>query len=129
MKNRIIHPEHEHELSYWAGKWGISVRQLELAIIDTGQVNAKFLKDHLRDRGLLFSFSNFFSKLKKCGNMRKDRGYFSTGPAFNFFSSSGAHSDQSWHTISSNHSIQPNHETAVRLHTCSSVDNDALLQR
>jgi hypothetical protein len=127
MKNRIIHPEHQEELSYWAGKWGISVRQLQLAIIDTGQVNVKFLKAYLRHKGFLFSFRKLFLQLKKTGNQLKDRGHFSTVPVFIFFKSPTAQREQRWHNFLSTSSIKTDHETPVRLYTFAPADNDAFL--
>lgn len=51
MKNQIIHPEEQQDLKYWANKWGISVRQLNLAIIDTGSVNTQNLRTYLKAKG------------------------------------------------------------------------------
>ena len=47
-KNNELHPENSSELQYWSGKWGITIRQLNEAIVDTGSTNIRQLKDHLR---------------------------------------------------------------------------------
>lgn len=47
-KRNELHPENTSELQYWSGKWGITIRQLNEAIVDTGSTNIDQLKSHLR---------------------------------------------------------------------------------
>jgi len=49
-KENELHPENVSELQYWSQKWGISIRQLNEAIVDTGSTNLSFLKSHLRKK-------------------------------------------------------------------------------
>jgi hypothetical protein len=43
-----LHPESIVELQYWSKKWGISIRQLNEAIVDTGSTDINALKTHLK---------------------------------------------------------------------------------
>jgi hypothetical protein len=52
-KNSELHPESIVELQYWSKKWGISVRQLNEAIVDTGSTNIQYLKMHLRKNNIV----------------------------------------------------------------------------
>jgi hypothetical protein len=47
-KNTELHPESTVELQYWSNKWGITIRQLNEAIVDTGSTNIPYLKAHLQ---------------------------------------------------------------------------------
>ena len=47
-KSNELHPENTWELQYWSSKWGITIRQLNEAIVDTGSTNIDQLKLHLR---------------------------------------------------------------------------------
>ncbi len=35
----VIHPEDSNEIKYWTKKWGVNVRQIYDAILETGSVN------------------------------------------------------------------------------------------
>ena len=48
QKHTQLHPESIVELQYWSKKWGITIRQLNEAIVDTGSTDISFLKNHLR---------------------------------------------------------------------------------
>ncbi|MDQ3110162.1 MAG: DUF3606 domain-containing protein [Bacteroidota bacterium] len=48
QKNSELHPESVVELQYWSKKWGITIRQLNEAIVDTGSTNIDYLKSHLK---------------------------------------------------------------------------------
>ncbi len=48
-----LHPESIVELQYWSNKWGISIRQLNEAIVDTGSTNISFLKAHLKKNNIV----------------------------------------------------------------------------
>lgn len=47
-----IHPEDASNISYWTKKWGISIRQLNDAILDTGSVNISDIRHHLKRQSL-----------------------------------------------------------------------------
>jgi hypothetical protein len=63
MSQFIIHPEEPRDLNRWATKWGISEQQVRLAIIETGCVDSRNIKEYLRKKGTFFSFRNFALKL------------------------------------------------------------------
>lgn len=48
-----IHPENIQEMQYFTAKWGITLPQLNEAIVDTGSVDIEQLKNHLREKGML----------------------------------------------------------------------------
>jgi|GEM_PF-2860413 len=50
-KQDVIRPGNRAELHYWAGKLGVSIRQLNEAIGATGSFNLTELKSHLRSKG------------------------------------------------------------------------------
>lgn len=47
-KDTLIHPEDSNNLHYWTKKWGVSVRQLNDAILDTGSVDSNRVKEYLK---------------------------------------------------------------------------------
>ena len=47
-KNTIIHPEDTNNLVYWTRKWGVTIQQLNNAILDTGSVDLLQVKKHLK---------------------------------------------------------------------------------
>lgn len=49
----FLHPEEPGNLEYWAAKWGVSVKQLNEAIVDTGKLNTREIKLHLRNKKLI----------------------------------------------------------------------------
>ena len=48
VKDTLIHPEDPGNLIYWTKKWGVSVKQLNNAILDTGSVNSLQIKEYLK---------------------------------------------------------------------------------
>lgn len=56
-KVQLICPGELEEVAFWTKKWRITVDQLHDAIIETGSINIKELKEHLIQKGVLFSFS------------------------------------------------------------------------
>jgi len=44
----FIHPEDTNNLNYWTKKWGVSLRQLNDAILYTGSLNTERVKDYLK---------------------------------------------------------------------------------
>jgi hypothetical protein len=69
-KKNELHPENIPELQYWSGKWGITIRQLNEAIVDTGSTDIGRLKAHLR--------KNHISKTHFLGWIRTFTGKFSS---------------------------------------------------
>lgn len=53
QKNTELHPESTIELNYWAKKWGITIRQLNEAIVDTGSTNIPYLREHLKRKNIV----------------------------------------------------------------------------
>ena len=43
-----IHPEDTNNLVYWTKKWGVTIQQLNNAILDTGSVDPLQVKKHLK---------------------------------------------------------------------------------
>jgi hypothetical protein len=80
-KQQLIHPEDGREIRELAYSWGISMRQLNEAIVDTGSFNKKQLKMHLKQKGVLnFSFAHWIhSVMEKAGlaRMTKRKATFS----------------------------------------------------
>jgi hypothetical protein len=44
----LIHPEDQNNLHYWTKKWGVSIRELNDAILYTGSLNTTKVKTYLR---------------------------------------------------------------------------------
>ena len=61
-KRSVIHPEDRTDLIYWTKKWGVNVRQINHAIIETGSINLNVIKNTLRKKGELGSFSFWLYK-------------------------------------------------------------------
>jgi hypothetical protein len=53
VKQQRIHPEDSKEMQHLADKWGITLRQLNEAIVDTGSIDVKKLKMHLKEKGVI----------------------------------------------------------------------------
>ncbi|MEO5643917.1 MAG: hypothetical protein ABIQ40_03370 [Bacteroidia bacterium] len=76
QKNTELHPESIVELQYWSNKWGISIRQLNEAIVDTGSTNIPYLRTHLIKNnivhvpflGWIRNFTNKFNSIKLIGH-------------------------------------------------------------
>lgn len=63
LKTTIINPAQPEEVKYWTKKWGISDKQLNDAILETGSLNANDIKTYLKSNNMLAPFYNFFYKL------------------------------------------------------------------
>jgi hypothetical protein len=65
IKRSIIHPEDYSDLLYWTEKWGVSIQQINHAIVETGSVKPKDIKNNLTRKGelgkLSFWISHFFN--------------------------------------------------------------------
>ncbi|MBA2612169.1 MAG: hypothetical protein H0U95_09370 [Bacteroidetes bacterium] len=64
-KRSVIHPEDKTDLIYWTKKWRVNVRQINDAILETGSVKLKDIKNVLRRKGELGSFSLWLYKIFK----------------------------------------------------------------
>jgi hypothetical protein len=62
---QTINPAEHAELWYWSEKWGISIKELENAIIDTGKTDVKTLRRFLMQKNqFYFLVRNFIGTLK-----------------------------------------------------------------
>ncbi len=64
-KRYIIHPEDRQDLAYWTKKWGVDVKQINTAIIETGSINLQVIKDFLKKKGEIHTVSFWINKLFK----------------------------------------------------------------
>ncbi len=64
-KRSVIHPEDKNDLAYWTKKWGVNVKQINEAIIDTGSLKLLDIKNRLIKKGEIFSISYWIQKLFK----------------------------------------------------------------
>ena len=62
-KRQVIHPGDKTDLLYWAKKWGVNVRQINDAILETGSINLIDIKNVLKKKGEIPSFSFMIHKL------------------------------------------------------------------
>jgi hypothetical protein len=62
-KRLVIHPEDKNDLAYWTKKWGVNVRQIDNAIIETGSVNLNVIKNLLVKKGEIMTLSYWIMKL------------------------------------------------------------------
>lgn len=53
----MIYLEESDFISSWSARWGVSQKQINDAILDTGSINAVEIKNHLKKSGILFSVS------------------------------------------------------------------------
>ncbi|HOZ86229.1 MAG TPA: hypothetical protein PL029_00660 [Bacteroidia bacterium] len=69
VQQNIVHPEDNNNVNYWTKKWGVSIRQFNDAILDTGSLNPVRLKEHLKKNNWYHSFIFGLNKLLRNGNM------------------------------------------------------------
>ncbi|MES2681421.1 MAG: DUF3606 domain-containing protein [Bacteroidota bacterium] len=48
IQDNLVHPEDNSNVSYWSKKWGVSIRQLNDAILYTGSLNPVRLREYLK---------------------------------------------------------------------------------
>jgi hypothetical protein len=60
----LIYPGETDLVNFWTKKWGITVTQLNEAILETGSVNATEIKKYFTRKGLLPSFSSIVNSFK-----------------------------------------------------------------
>ncbi len=53
------------EFRYWANRWGVTIPQLNEAILETGSVNIVVLRAYFIEKGMLFSFESLMEFSKK----------------------------------------------------------------
>jgi len=68
-KRLVIHPEDNNDLAYWTKKWGVNVRQINDAILETGSINLQDIKTVLKKKGELATLSFWICKFFK-GSIR-----------------------------------------------------------
>jgi hypothetical protein len=61
----LVHPFEPKAVDYWTRKWGIKAQQLHEAILETGSIRPKVLRDHLAGKGLIFTWPGALRKLRK----------------------------------------------------------------
>ena len=54
-KRAFIHPEDDNDVAYWTHKWGVNARQINDAILETGSIRTKDIRDVLIKKGSLGS--------------------------------------------------------------------------
>ncbi|MBA3682871.1 MAG: DUF3606 domain-containing protein [Bacteroidetes bacterium] len=64
-KRLVIHPEDKNDLAYWTKKWGVNVKQINEAIIETGSINREIVKNTLIKKGQIWTLSFWIHKLFK----------------------------------------------------------------
>jgi hypothetical protein len=62
-KEEILYPGDREQVFLWTKKWGISDEQLTEAIIETGSVHTRVIREYLVRKGSLFSIAHFLDKL------------------------------------------------------------------
>jgi hypothetical protein len=64
VRRDVIHPEDTNEVNYWTKKWGVNVRQIYDAILETGSVKLTDIRAALRKNekptGLFYWKYKFF---------------------------------------------------------------------
>lgn len=53
VKRTEIHPEDGSDMMYWMRKWGVSRRQINDAILETGSIDQGRIKKLLKEKGIL----------------------------------------------------------------------------
>ncbi len=64
-KRLVIHPEDKSDLAYWTKKWGVNIKQINEAIIDTGSLQLIDIKSRLIKKGQIGSIFYWIRKLFK----------------------------------------------------------------
>jgi len=64
-ENQVIYPCEHKQVNYWAKKWGVKAQQLNDAILETGSIKRKVIKNYLEKKGIIFSVSGSLLTLRK----------------------------------------------------------------
>lgn len=62
-KRLVIHPEDNNDVAYWTKKWGVNVRQIDDAILETGSINLEDIRNVLLRKGQLHGLWAFLYRL------------------------------------------------------------------
>lgn len=77
VKRSVIHPEDNNDLAYWTKKWGVNVRQINNAIIETGSINLQDIKRVLKNKGEINKLAFWINKVvKRVFHASKNDHYF-----------------------------------------------------
>jgi hypothetical protein len=60
MKEQIIYPGETAKVNYWLKRWGITMDELNEAILETGSLKRKELKNYLKRKKIPLSLSGIF---------------------------------------------------------------------
>jgi hypothetical protein len=63
-RTQLIYPGDREQVYFWTKKWRVTDGQLNEAIIETGSIQVKVIKNYLAEKGLVFSFPHFIRRLK-----------------------------------------------------------------
>ncbi len=72
-KHELIYPENSNQVCFWTKKWGITVKQLNDAIIETGSINVSEIKKYLTNKGILFSIQGLIKYLRCKSQLQKSK--------------------------------------------------------
>jgi hypothetical protein len=59
----FVHPWDTRDMEQCAGRLGITTRQLNDAVLDTGSLRLKDIRSYLKQKGVLFSFRALFNRM------------------------------------------------------------------
>lgn len=62
-KRLVIHPGDKNDLEYWTQRWGVSVKHIYDAILETGSTRIEDVRNALRKKKLLGTLSSWFYRL------------------------------------------------------------------
>lgn len=63
-KKKLIYFEDNDHFCFWTKKWGITIKQLNESIIETGSININKIRRDLAKKGFLFSIPCLLKYLK-----------------------------------------------------------------
>lgn len=52
-RSSVIHLEDGNDLAYWTKKWGVNVKQINEAILETGSIKLEDIRNVLRKKGIV----------------------------------------------------------------------------
>jgi hypothetical protein len=64
MKHQIIYPGETSEVNYWIKRWGISREELNEAILQTGSLRVKEIRDYLKKKKVALGSVNLNSLMR-----------------------------------------------------------------
>lgn len=57
MEDRIIYPGETLQMAYWTKRWGVSSAQLHEAILETGSLRVKEIREYLLNKKVTFTWN------------------------------------------------------------------------